>query len=94
MVAHTFVVGGKREIRSQRVIDKLVGLAFGGDNVVKFWTGLSIGGLMVRWRLWLTHHPRTAAHCLRCMRPQIPLLKYLVSWSNTDSTDDRSVCRV
>ena len=75
MVVHTFVVGGKREIRSQRVIDKLVGLALGGDNVVKFWTGLSIGGLVVRRRLWLTHHPRTAAHCLRCMRPQIPLLK-------------------
>ena len=49
---------------------------------------------MARRRRWLTHHPRTAAHCLRCTRPQIPLLKFLRSWSDPDSTDARSVCRV
>ena len=45
LVAHTFVVGGKGEIRSQCVIDKLVGLAFGGDNVVKFWQACQLVGL-------------------------------------------------
>ena len=71
-----------------------MGLALGGDNVVEFCASLSIGGLVMRRRRWLTHHPRTAARCLRCMRPQTPLLKYLMSWSDPDSMDARSVCRV
>ena len=45
MVAHTFVVSGEGEISSQCVIDKLVGLAFGGDNVVEFWQACQLVGL-------------------------------------------------